>query len=243
MLFVSRSKHTLELVFLVAIILVGALGFGAYAFSKSPSSSVAALPAGPVVIRGTLVCLPRRNASGAQTAECAYGLMDAAGRYYSLHDTNPSYKNISSVPMSVAVEIVGTFTPKEDTKYQSSGVISVGSITTVTQAPPAASLPSGVKGTAILGPACPIERTSPDTSCADHAYVGKLQLMDQTGSKVLNAFSTAKDGTYRLEAAPGTYVIRSPLIVNVFPSCSSGTIVIKAHAYTTMRVTCDSGVR
>jgi hypothetical protein len=243
MLFVSRSKHTLELLFLIAIILIGALGFGAYAFSKSPSSTVAALPAGPIVIRGTLLCLPHRDTSGPHTASCAYGLMDSAGRYYALRDTSPSYKNISSVPTNAQVEVIGTFAPKEDTTYQSSGIISVTSISIVALTPPTVSLQSGVKGNAILGPTCPIERTPLDTSCADRAYVGKLQLMDQTASTVIASFTTAKDGTYRVEAAPGIYVIRSPRIVTVFPSCSSGTIVIKAHAYTTMRVTCDSGIR
>jgi hypothetical protein len=60
--------------------------------------------------------------------ECAYGLRDNDGKYYSLKDTDPNYANIMNAPMNVAVTVTGSLTLQEDTKYQSVGVISVVSI-------------------------------------------------------------------------------------------------------------------
>jgi peptidoglycan hydrolase-like protein with peptidoglycan-binding domain len=77
---------------------------------------------------GTIVCLPHKDTTGPQTMECAYGLRDNDGKYYSLKDTDPNYANIMNAPMNVAVTVTGSLTLQEDTKYQSVGVISVVSI-------------------------------------------------------------------------------------------------------------------
>lgn len=77
---------------------------------------------------GTLVCLPHKNTSGPQTMECAYGLHDDSGVYYSLRDSDPNYSNIMSAPMNTPVTVTGTLTLQDDAKYQSIGVIAVTSI-------------------------------------------------------------------------------------------------------------------
>lgn len=83
------------------------------------------------VTRGEMVCLPHKNQSGPQTLECAFGLKDTKGTYYSLSDTDPNYKNVSGVPMGKMVEVRGKFIPREDTKYQSVGIVEVESIVLV----------------------------------------------------------------------------------------------------------------
>ncbi len=77
---------------------------------------------------GTLVCLPHKNTSGPQTMECAYGLHDDSGVYYSLRDTDPNYGNIMTAPMNTPVTVTGTLTVQDDAKYQSIGIIAVTSI-------------------------------------------------------------------------------------------------------------------
>lgn len=81
-----------------------------------------------VTIKGNMVCLPHKNTSGPQTMECALGLQDTKGNYYALADSDPTYKNISSVSNNTQVIVEGVFTPKEDTKYQSIGTIAVTAI-------------------------------------------------------------------------------------------------------------------
>lgn len=241
MLFVSHSKYKLELLFVGLIIVIGGLGYAAYTFSRSPSASTIEQPAGPVVIKGTLLCLPHRTTSGPQTTECAYGLKDAAGRYYALNDAKSGYKNLMGIPTNTQVEVIGTYTPKEDTKYQSNGLIAVTSITRVSIDVPVS--PSGVRGTVTVGPTCPVERMPPDPTCADRPLQIKLQLMTADAKDIIKTFSSDKNGNYEVTIAPGTYAIRSPQEASIFPSCTSGTVVVKARTFTTMKVTCDSGIR
>jgi hypothetical protein len=87
--------------------------------------------AGDIKISGHIVCLPHKDTSGPQTLECAFGLRDGDGRYFALRDSDPTYKNISGVGTESRVEIEGKFTPQDDSKYQSIGVIEVNKLTEV----------------------------------------------------------------------------------------------------------------
>ena len=80
-----------------------------------------------IIIKGEMVCLPHKE-SGPQTLECAYGLKDENGLYYGLKDSDPSYKNISSLEMGQPVQIKGILREETNTIYQSVGVIEVVSI-------------------------------------------------------------------------------------------------------------------
>lgn len=82
-------------------------------------------------IQGMVICLPHKDTSGPQTMECAYGLRGNDGKNYSLRDTDPEYKNISTIPMNEFVIVVGKFFPKEDERYNSVGRIDITSITVV----------------------------------------------------------------------------------------------------------------
>jgi hypothetical protein len=83
---------------------------------------------GPIEIKGMLECLPHIDTTGPQTLECAYGLQDETGRHFAIRDTDALYSNISSVPMNVMVNVIGTFTARKDTTYQSIGTITVTKI-------------------------------------------------------------------------------------------------------------------
>ena len=85
-------------------------------------------PTGAISLRGVIVCLPHKDMEGPHTLECAFGLRDESGRFFGLRDTDPTYKNISSAPMNTPVYVTGTFTPKDDMKYQSIGNIEVTEI-------------------------------------------------------------------------------------------------------------------
>lgn len=103
-------------------------------FARRIDEGRALLPAEgePITVQGEMVCLPHRDQTGPQTLECAFGLLAEDGTYYALRDTDPTYQNVSQ-PMGVPVEVVGTFTAQNDTKYQSVGIIVVDSITQLTE--------------------------------------------------------------------------------------------------------------
>ena len=81
-----------------------------------------------ITFSGEIVCLPHKNTSGPQTAECAYGLKTPEGMYYALHDSDPRYKHISDISMGKKGEVQGLFTPKTDKIYPIEGIIEVQSV-------------------------------------------------------------------------------------------------------------------
>ncbi len=103
---------------------------------------------------------------------------------------------------------------------------------------------SGIKGTVLLGPTCPVMRDPPDTQCADKRYKTNLAVTTVSGTKIIKAFSSDANGNFEVEAEPGNYEIRSASGANIFPHCSTnGAIVVKAGSYTTTTIYCDTGIR
>lgn len=91
--------------------------------SFEPSSGT-----GIVTISGTILCLPHKNQTGPQTMECAYGLKADNNTYYGLIDSDPTYKNISSIPMNKKVEVTGIINLTTNSIYDTIGTLTVQSI-------------------------------------------------------------------------------------------------------------------
>lgn len=122
-------KRTLIGAMLLALAIIGLAYLNGRGEEKVPLQPSVSVPdAGRIVVKGVMVCLPHKNTSGPQTLECAYGLKDDENRYYALGDTDPTYKNISGVPMNIRVEVEGEFTPRTSTLYQDIGVIEVSRV-------------------------------------------------------------------------------------------------------------------
>lgn len=100
---------------------------------------------------------------------------------------------------------------------------------------------SGIEGTAMMGPTCPVQQNPPDPNCADKPYVGKLVVSDH-GGVAIQEFTTGQDGTFRVAVPPGGYHITGPTAQSL-PSCSSDAFVVVAGAYTPIDVSCDTGIR
>lgn len=126
----TSSKNYKLIIAVIALVAIGLALW--YATSRNKQTDNSNSPAvGPTKIQGQIVCLPHRDTSGPQTLECAFGLKDDEGRYFALRDSDPTYKNISGVGTNVRVEVEGNFTPQEDSKYQSIGIIEVLSVTEI----------------------------------------------------------------------------------------------------------------
>lgn len=78
-----------------------------------------------IEVSGEFVCLPHKNTSGPQTMECALGLKGDDGNYYGVSDTDPNYSNVSGLGTGAKVKIKGKFTSREDSKYNSVGVLTI----------------------------------------------------------------------------------------------------------------------
>ncbi len=115
----------------------------------------------------------------------------------------------------------------------------IASTVTVTSAPVTSQ--SGITGTVLLGPTCPVVRNPPDPQCADKPYAVALIATAQNGNSV--QFNSSSSGTFRVTLPPGTYSVSSAG-TNFYPRCSSnGTITVLPNAFTTTTISCDTGIR
>ena len=103
---------------------------------------------------------------------------------------------------------------------------------------------SGISGQVLLGPTCPVERIPPDPNCGDKPFKTNLVLTSADQSYVILQFSSDENGNFSIEADPGEYQIQSAIAANILPYCtSSGTIKVTANTYTSITISCDTGIR
>lgn len=126
----------MKAVFLLAAVIVVLSGAAFFVVKQRTYDNLNSRPTparytGFVSFTGEIVCLPHRNPGEVQTLECAFGLKDEFGTYFSLEDTDPQYGNVSSAPMGQTVKVEGELIPGESDKYASIGTIKVTRIVTV----------------------------------------------------------------------------------------------------------------
>jgi len=104
------------------------------------------------------------------------------------------------------------------------------------------SITSGVRGSVLLGPQCPVVREGED--CPDKPYATTLVVTKTDQSKVIKEFKSDENGKFSVQVPPGEYSIRSATVANVHPYCSSReNIIVSSNAYTETVVYCDTGIR
>lgn len=100
---------------------------------------------------------------------------------------------------------------------------------------------SGVRGSAVIGPSCPVQRMPPDPRCADRPYAATFAIQTPSGVRVATVSSGA-DGSFSARLPPGSYVIRLQSAA-VMPSMPPQTFSVRANSYTAVRLSLDSGMR
>lgn len=104
------------------------------------------------------------------------------------------------------------------------------------------SITSGVKGSVLLDPQCPVVRVGED--CPDKPYATTLVVTTTDQSKVIKDFKSDENGMFSVQVSPGEYAIRSAQAANIRPYCSSReNIIVSSNAYTETVVYCDTGIR
>jgi hypothetical protein len=102
---------------------------------------------------------------------------------------------------------------------------------------------SGISGTVLLGPTCPVQREPPDPQCEDKPYSTSLVVTTVDGARVIASFTSDSNGSFRVAVPPGEYAIRSAAAANIRPYCSGGPVMVRASGYATTTVQCDTGIR
>lgn len=103
---------------------------------------------------------------------------------------------------------------------------------------------SGIKGTVLLGPTCPVMKIPPDPNCADKGYQTSLVAKDLNGTQIIPQFETDAKGNFTIDIPPGEYIISTASNTKMFPRCgNSGNILVQKNIYTDVVISCDTGIR
>ena len=103
---------------------------------------------------------------------------------------------------------------------------------------------SGVRGTVLFGPVCPVERNPPDPRCAPRPGPARIDLVGSDGRSV--SVEAGADGRFSIAAGPGTYVVRATATT---PGPGRGCqadppqVAVAAGSFTPVAVMCDTGIR
>jgi hypothetical protein len=103
---------------------------------------------------------------------------------------------------------------------------------------------SGIRGTVLLGPTCPVE-SSPGANdpvpCVT-SYAATLVVLDDEGVKVAT-INTGDDGKFQVDLAPGDYVVTPENGTDTYPIAQPQSVTVATGLYTDIEVNYDTGIR
>ncbi len=100
---------------------------------------------------------------------------------------------------------------------------------------------SGIQGRVFIGPLCPVVQEG--VPCPDAPFEASIRVRRASG-KVVTTVHSSKDGRFRVKLARGEYVLE-PLSPNegAPPQAGAVPVRVRAHAFTRVTITYDSGIR
>jgi len=103
---------------------------------------------------------------------------------------------------------------------------------------------SGVYGTVLRGPICPVMQNPPQPECDDQPFDTTVQVIAKysTNSAPFATAKTNAKGEYSFQLPPGEYVLQA-VSGKPFPSCQSQTITVQPKVMQEVVLSCDTGIR
>ena len=106
--------------------------------------------------------------------------------------------------------------------------------------------PSGIKGTVVLGPTCPVGGDTSQTGAVPSAcltpYAAQLVVLDSE-NKVVKRISSGNDGTFQVDLDPGDYVIAPASGTDSYPIAQPVSVTVAPGQYVTVQINYDTGIR
>jgi len=101
---------------------------------------------------------------------------------------------------------------------------------------------SGVRGTVLLGPTCPVQRMPPDSACADRPYSATISVYRAGASALYATGKSDANGMFQFSLPPGSYALKAAS-GSVFPRCNGVDVTVGPSGYATTTISCDTGIR
>ncbi len=102
---------------------------------------------------------------------------------------------------------------------------------------------SGIRGTVMAGPTCPVERNPPDPNCADRPLqttVSISRAIDKT--HVIATVPSDTQGAFQVSLPPGEYTV-SASTGTMLPRCNPTDAIVGPTGYSVVAISCDTGIR
>jgi hypothetical protein len=96
---------------------------------------------------------------------------------------------------------------------------------------------SGIRGRAVISPACPVE----PCDLAEPSYEGSFVV--RKGDKIVATVKTDAEGRFEVRLAPGAYVLQSEAEAEALPLLKPVDVTVREHEFTTTTLVFDSGIR
>lgn len=100
---------------------------------------------------------------------------------------------------------------------------------------------TGIQGTVVIGPTCPVER--PESPCPPAPFAARITVLHD-GEEV-TTYETGKDGRFRIALAPGTYSVRAESLPpgGIARFQPLPPVTVPSDGYADLRIEFDSGIR
>lgn len=101
---------------------------------------------------------------------------------------------------------------------------------------------SGIEGTVLLSPVCPVEHNPPLPQCAPRPYQATITVKTADGKEEVTHFTSASDGRFKITLEPGKYLL-VPVNGKPYPRGAPQNVSVRAGKFTTVTVMYDTGMR
>jgi hypothetical protein len=101
----------------------------------------------------------------------------------------------------------------------------------------AGSADSGIRGRAVISPACPVE----PCDLVESPYEGSFVVRND--GAVVAKVKTDGNGQFEVRLAPGAYVLQSEAEAEALPLLKPVDVTVREHEFTNVTLAFDSGIR
>jgi hypothetical protein len=101
---------------------------------------------------------------------------------------------------------------------------------------------SGVRGTVLLGPTCPVMRDPPDPKCADKPYATTVTARRAGSTATFATTQSGATGMFEFALPPGSYTLAATG-GTMLPRCAEKNITVSPSSYVSTIISCDTGIR
>jgi hypothetical protein len=106
-----------------------------------------------------------------------------------------------------------------------------------------ASTDSGIQGSVILGPTCPVEQVG--VPCPDQPVEANITVTRVGSGQILKHGRSSADGSFRIALRPGRYLVAAQPIAGQAGVGGSAPLIVSvsAHQFAPVTIRIDSGIR